>query len=124
MDNLSQLFLKLENQFLSKHYILKIMNRRKFRKQFMQELNLFDMFDEKGKEKNVKQFFVFNEKMIDEYVCNFMIYKWLYDHHDKRCRDFTFVLIPRGMRANMKDISFEDLMHFISPQTKKTNEKI
>ena len=126
MDYLSQLFLKLEEHITNKNYVLKVINKKRFKEQFekKKEETIFDIFGEpEPQEENIEQYFVFDEKQIDEYVCNLMICKWLWDHKDSRCRDFTFILRPNKVQIDLREVSFDDLMHFISPQTKKQGVK-
>ena len=126
MDYLSQLFLKLEEHIKNKNYVLKVINKKRFKKQFekKKEKTIFDIFVEpEPQEEDIEQYFVFDEKQIDEYVCNLMICKWLWDHKDSRYRDFTFILKPNQIKIDLREVSFNDFMHFISPQTKKTNKQ-
>ena len=122
INYLPQLFLKLEEHIQNKNYILKIINKKRFRKQFIKEQkkpDIPDIFEEQPEqEKSLDQYFIFDEKQIDEYICHLLIYKWLLDHKDTRYRDFTFILKPNRIKIDMRDISFEDLIHFMSPQTK------
>ena len=94
---LSQLFLKLEDHFQNGNYICQPVNQKKFKE------------------------FTFDKAQLDEYVCNTLIYKWFVDHKDHRCKDFTYILKPdKKVQVDMKNVSFEELLNFISPQTKKT----
>jgi hypothetical protein len=126
-EYLSQLFVKLEEHINDRNYVLKIIDRKRFKKQFVKEkeVTIFDIFGElevcEGQE-NLENQFVFDEKQIDEYVSNLMICKWLYDHRDTRYRDFTYILRPNKIQIDMRNVSFDELMKFMSPQTKKTME--
>ncbi len=125
-DYLVQLFLKLEERIQKRKFSLKIFHKGRFVEQFVpqQEMNIWNLFGMNQKfDENLRQHFVFEDNKLDEYVCNMMICKWLFDHKDHRYRDFTFVLKPHKTVIDMQKVSLQELMDFISPQTQKTRSQ-
>tara|TARA_Y100000310_G_C20698245_1_gene827249 strand:- start:1121 stop:1483 length:363 start_codon:yes stop_codon:yes gene_type:complete len=120
MKYLCKLFLKAEEKLKNNDYDTVIVNRKKFKKKFVQ---LDKSESEIFTKRNMKKYFVFNEDEIDEYICNLLIYKWLIDHKDKRYNNFTVILKPKNTQFDLKKVSFNELLHFISPQTKKVGIK-
>lgn len=115
MEHLPSLFLKIEEQLKAGHYTIRIPNKKLFQE-------LFHVAGTKTIE-DLAETFTFEETQTDEYVCNILIYKWLRDHKDTRAKDFSLILQPEHIKVDLKDVSFDELMHFISPETKKTQAK-
>lgn len=124
-DYLHNMFLRLEEHIANGNYVLKVINKDRFKGKFIRPYeNLFNTVTEVEETREYfAKHYTLDPKDIDEQVCNLMICKWLLDHKDKRYRDFTFVLKPNKSPIDMRHVSFEDLMHFISPQTRKTRKQ-
>ena len=62
-----------------------------------------------------------NDKIIDE-ALNTLLYEWMDDHKDTRYKEcLKYVFVTTDFDVDLSKVSFEELMHFVSPQTKKTN---
>jgi len=115
---LIKLFLKAIENIENDNWQLEIVNTKQFRNNVLKnEMSLFS--DEEAFE-NLE---IFQKEDIDEYAANFLLYKWLKDHNDQRYRHFSFVIKPYNLQFDMREIGFEDLMKFVSPETWKTLEK-
>lgn len=98
--------LKIEEAIKNKNYTVIIVNKKRFSK-------------DKTKEQLASEF-IYKEDQLLEYVCNTIIYKWLADHKDDRYKDFSYILKPNNIQISLKDVSFDELIEFISPETHKT----
>lgn len=101
--------IKIEEAIRNQNYTVLIVNKKRF-----------------SKGKTIEQLareFVYKEDQLLEYVCNTIIYKWLVDHNDDRYKDFSYILKPDNIKIELKDVSFDELIEFISPETHKTNNK-
>jgi len=109
MNNyLYEIFLKIEKQIKSNNYTVLIFNKKSFCN---------------GKtNKQLAKEFIYQESKLGEYVCNTIICKWFIDHKDNRYKDFSYILKPLGIRIPLKNVSFDELIEFISPETHKTKE--
>lgn len=60
------------------------------------------------------------DRIVDESM-NTFLYLWGKAHDDSRVDVFEYILIPESVNEDdFKNTSFEELLHFISPQTKIT----
>ncbi|MEK6832905.1 MAG: hypothetical protein AABY32_02565 [Nanoarchaeota archaeon] len=117
---LSELFLELEEHIQQGRYNIKIIDRKKFKKKFIVKGD--GLLSSELGDNSLENMFIFDEYKIDEYVCDLIIYEWLLDHKDERYKDFTFILIPKGIDVDMGNVTIEELINFISPQTNKTKD--
>ena len=119
IEYLQKLFIRAERHIKNKDYVVRIINAKRFKECYVPienfEENIFDS------PKKIEEYFVFDEQKTDEYICNLLIYKWLEDHKDSRYKDFSFILKPYNVQFDMRDVSFDDLLKFISPQTEKSS---
>jgi len=116
-EYLTELFLKASAHIREGNWEVEIVNRKNFR-----ELHSKDKLKLYTDEDAFKALNMFDENRIDEYAIDFLLYKWLQDHNDKRYRVFSFVIKPYNRQFVMTDISFEDIMYFVSPETRKTTQ--
>ena len=113
---LTQLFLKACNHISEGDWSLIIVNRKRFRRLYLQgQLSL------SSEEEAFEALNMFEQRSIEEYAIDFLLYKWLKDHNDRRYKEFSYIISPYNRQFIMEDISFEDIMHFVSPETKKTS---
>jgi len=119
-EKLEKLFINIEEDIREGKYELLIIDKKRFAVKYVKTIQptLYDSFD--NVEENLESYFVFDEKRIVEYVGNFIVFKWLMDRHDNRRLDFTYVLQPTEIEADMADVSIQELIGFISPQTVKS----
>ena len=116
---LQKLFLRAERHIKNRNYTVKVVNVKKFKEKYIiKEDFMEDIFTPP---KDTEKYFIFDEEKVDEYICNLLIYKWLKDHKDTRYKDFSCILKPNNVPFDMRKISFNELLQFISPQTKKTD---
>jgi hypothetical protein len=114
---LTKLFLKIVENIENDNWQLEIINTKKFRKNVLKdEMSLY------SDEDAFEILEIFDKENIDEYAANFLLYKWLKDHNDKRYREFSYVIKPYNKQIIMENISLEELIEFISPETWKTME--
>jgi len=53
-----------------------------------------------------------------EQAQHYMLYQWFKSHNDPRYKDvLEYVFIPRKVKCPMKDVSFDELLAFLSPET-------
>ena len=121
MDKLQELFLKCEKEIKNKNYNILIVNKSLF-KQKHQESRTDEcyIYGVEGAVE-IKEYFEFNDEMVVNYTCDYFVYKWLKDHKDLRYKNFSIVLEPLHIIVDLKDISFNEFLCFISPETKRTN---
>ena len=119
-EKLEKLFIDIEDNIRKGKYELLIIDKKRFAVKYVKTIQptLYDSFD--NVEENLESYFVFDEKRIVEYVGNFIVFKWLMDRHDNRRLDFTYVLKPTEIEVDMADVSIQELIGFISPQTVKS----
>ena len=54
-------------------------------------------------------------------VVKFLLYKWCIDNTDNRYKDiYQSVVIPKDINGDLKNVPFNEILMFISPQTKIT----
>jgi len=113
---LIDLFTKASENISDGNWSLEIVNTKVFRNNVLK--NRMSLFSD---EDAFEQLEIFDKNNVDEYAVDFLLYKWLKDHDDKRYRNFSFVIRPHNRQFDMREVSFEDIMHFVSPETKKTS---
>lgn len=57
-------------------------------------------------------------------AAKFLLYSWSITHGKRTHELFEYLYIPNDVvYNNIKNVSFQELLYFISPQTEKTNDK-
>ncbi len=121
MNSLLELFLKCEEEIKNKNYKIIIVNESLFKQKYSD--SRYDecyIYGVEG-EIRIEEYFKFNDEMVIDYVCDYFVYKWLKDHEHLRYKNFPVVLEPSNVIVDLKDISFNEFIDFISPEDKRTN---
>jgi len=113
---LTKLFLKACKHIANGDWKLIIVNRKRFRK-----LHINQQFLLTSEEEAFTTLNMFEQRSIEEYAVDFLLYKWLNDNNDTRWKEFSYIISPYNRQFIMENIEFEDIMHFVSPETKKTS---
>jgi type I restriction-modification system DNA methylase subunit len=113
---LVQFFMKACNHIAVGEWDITVINRKHFR-----NLHSKNQLSLSSEEDAFTALNMFAQRSIEEYAIDFLLYKWLKDHDDERYKEFSFIISPYNRQFDMRGISFEDIMHFVSPETKKTS---
>jgi hypothetical protein len=115
-EYLVQLFLDASSHISGGDWEVEIINREQFRELYCDDAEQVseEAFEASG---------MFNESRADEYAMNFLLYQWLQDHNDSRYEGFSFILKPCDGHFDMTAVGFDDIIGFVSPETRKTMGK-
>ena len=123
MTYLEEIYYKCERKIEEGDYTIIIPNKSNFKDKYVQPYHKKNGGVFKKTSKAIEEYFEFNNNMIISYVFDFLLYKWLKDHGDSRYKDFSCILKPCRVRANLKSIPFQEIFYFVSPASKRADEK-
>jgi hypothetical protein len=128
VEFLSNLYEQIWTQLKERNFDLLIFDIDKFLKIFApkkQKTNCLSIFEDVDEQRDYCfSIFSFDENNADEYALNFLVYKWLLDHQDSRANDFAYILSPKNLRVDLSKVSQDDIIFFVSPQTKISTQKV